>query len=193
MRGERFELVSTKWIGKDREYTGEELRGHFVREISGIRGDGVVAFPGGCDVKGADLVDLEDAEAGNTIKAARMIHFIGEHFLCPLREGNYRLRLFISIIGELIEERSRGTVVRRKGDDLYIGDRKLTVAIVTVTPASSLFHCGVNIDPSGAPVPAVGIEELGLDPEDFALEALSRYRSEIESVEYAVRKVRSVC
>jgi hypothetical protein len=50
----------------------------------------------------------------------------------------------------------------------------------------------VNVDPLGAPVPAVGLAELGIDAKPFALSVLERYRGECEAIELAMRKVRGV-
>jgi hypothetical protein len=80
----------------------------------------------------------------------------------------------------------------RDGDDLYIAEKKLTVAIATITPVSTVFHCGVNIDPRGAPVPAVGLGEIGVDEEKFTAAVLERYRQECLSIDRAIRKVRGV-
>jgi hypothetical protein len=188
----RYTLVETKWLEDGIDYTGSELRSHFVREYAGIQGDGVIAFAGTCDVWGEGLVDLEDAEEGSSIKARRMLHFIGEHFQCPLREGNFRLRLFATIQKEVLEGLVSGLRITRRGDDLFVGERKLTVAISTSSPTSVLFHYGINIDPSGAPVQAIGLEELGVDIESFAGAVLARYTHECESIEWALRKVRGV-
>jgi hypothetical protein len=183
-------ILETSWLEDRINYTGMELRSHFIREAAGIVSDGVVAFAGSCDVSGDSLVDLEDAMQGSFIKAELMLHFIGEHFDCTSREGNFRLRLFASVVKETIEEQVPGTALKRVGDDLFAGKRKLTVAISTMTPVSSIFHFGINIDPAGAPVPAVGLEELGLDAAGMAGAVLERYREECEGVELAVRKVK---
>lgn len=185
-------LLETAFLEERIEYTGLELRSHFVRERSAIAGDGVVAFLGGCLVGGDRLVDLEDAEAGNEIVSKRMVHFIGEHFQCPLREGNLRLRLFVSIAADVLREMAPGAEVVRRADDLFIGERKLSVAICTATAVSIVFHFGVNDDPLGAPVAAVGLSELGVDARAFARAVLKRYVEECESVEFAIRKVRGV-
>jgi hypothetical protein len=103
-----------------------------------------------------------------------------------------RLRLFASIVKETLEEMSPGIVVTRDGDDLFVNDRKLTVAVCTVSPLSLLFHFGVNVNPSGAPVSAVGLKKFDIDAKQFGLAALERYRHECESIERAIRKVRVV-
>lgn len=185
-------MLDTKILKERIDYTGDQLRSHFVREKTGITADGVVVFSGACAVTGSRLVDLEDAEQHSSIIAEEMLHFIGEHFECSLREANYRLRLFVCIASEFIRELVPDLVLTREGDDLYIDERKLTVAIATVTPVSTVFHCGVNIDPQGAPVPAVGLREIGVDEEKFAAAVLERYRNECLSIDMAIRKVRGV-
>jgi hypothetical protein len=185
-------MIGTLILDEIIDYTGEQLRSHFVLDKTGIRSDGVVAFRGACAVTGPRLVDLEDAGQHSSIIAEEMVHFIGEHFEIPLREANCRLRLFVGIIGDMIRELSPGAAIARDGDDLFSAGRKLTVAIATVTPVSTVFHCGVNIDPRGAPVPAVGLSELGVDPLPFTEEVLGRYSEECLSIDAAVRKVRGV-
>lgn len=192
MKSEHCRSVATSFLPRALDYTGAELRSHFVRERGRIESDGVVAFLGGCAVRGERLVDLEDAEAGSDIVAARMLHFLGEHFQCPLREGNLRLRLLVSIAREAIASSAPAVRVDRRGDDLFSDGRKLSVAICTATPVSSVFHFGVNDDPSGAPVPAIGLGELGIDAKAFALDVLDRYAEECASIERALRKVRGV-
>ena len=192
MKENGFVLVQTAFLAEEIAYTGAELRSHFVREKAGIPWDGVVAFTGACGVAGSRLVDLEDAEEQHEIVAKQMLHFLGEHFQFPLREGNVRLRLFASIVKETLEEMSPGIAVARSGDDLFVNDRKLTVAICTASPLSLVFHFGVNVDPSGAPVSAVGLKKFGVDPKQFGLAVLDRYASECESIERALRKVRGV-
>jgi hypothetical protein len=192
VNGESGDGIEVRFLGERIDYTGLELRSHFIRERSGIACDGLVAFVGGCEVGGARLVDLEDAAAGSVIRARTMLHFIGEHFQYPLREGNARLRLFAAVVKEALEEAAPGATVARRGDDLFVNDRKLSVAICTVSPVSVLYHFGVNVDPRGAPVPAIGLAELGIEAEPFARSVLERYRDECRSIELAMRKVRGV-
>jgi hypothetical protein len=187
---ERF--IGIRRLDERIDYTGAELRSHFVRERSGIEGDGLVAFTGACRVSGGRLVDLEDAERGDFIEARLMLHFIGEHFQRPLTEVSVRLLLFSSIVAERLSELAPHVRVSRRGDDLFIGERKLSVAICTVSPVSALFHFGVNVDPAGSPVPAVGLAELGVGAAELAERVLAAYARECESIERAIRKVRGV-
>ena len=185
-------MLETRILDDSLDYTGEQLRSHFVREMSGIATDGVVAFRGACAVTGDRLVDIEDAEQHSSIIAEEKRHFIGEHFECSLREVNFRLRLFVALIGETLRELAPGLEMRRNGDDLYVSDRKLTVAIATATPVSTVFHCGVNIDPQGAPVPAIGLAGIGVDDAAFTPMLLEKYTKECVSIGVAIRKVRGV-
>jgi hypothetical protein len=187
-----YRICATAFASERIDYTGGELRSHFVREKAGIEGDGVLAFIGACGVSGERLVDLEDAEARSTIVARRMLHFLGEHFQMPLREGTARLRLFSCTVKEALEEAAPGLRVARRGDDLFVGERKLTVAICTCSPVSLVFHVGVNVDPAGAPVPAIGLEELAVEARSLGSAVLERYAHECESIERALRKVRGV-
>lgn len=192
MKEKRYVALETAFLAEEIEYTGAELRSHFVREKSGIEWDGVVAFIGPCGVSGERLVDLEDAEEQHEIVSKRMLHFIAEHFQQPLREGNVRLRLFASIVKETFEEMSPGIALMRDGDDLYFNGRKLTVAICTASNLSTVFHYGININPAGAPVAAVGLKKFDIDPKKFGAAVLGRYERECESIERAIRKVRGV-
>jgi len=171
-------------------YTGKELRSGWVRERTGLDGDAAAAFVGPCRVDTEDLVDMEDAEAGAHIEAALMAHIIVEHPGCPLSEAVLRQRLLVCILCDMLGPRIPD--LRRDGDDVYIGERKLTVSIAAPSPVSSLIHLGINVDPGGAPVPAAGLEAFRVDAAPLLQELLGRYRDEIRSCGHAAGKVRKV-
>ena len=173
-------------------YTGPELRPHFLLTRFGLKGSALGAFIGPCRVATEHLVDWEDRLASDRIEAARMVHFLGEFFGAGLREGVLSQRLLMSTMAETLS--SHG--IWRDGDDLFVGRgpaaRKLSVSIVTASPVSVLLHAGINIDPAGAPVPAIGLAELGVLPEPWILDILKRFSTELESLEWACAKVRPV-
>lgn len=171
-------------------YTGAELRSGWVREHAGLDGDAAAGFVGPCHVPTEHLVDLDDARAGEFIHAASMAHVIAEHPGCTLGEAVLRQRLMVALLGEYLAR--AGKLVHRDGDDLYYDGRKLTVSIAAPSRASSLIHLGINVDPLGAPVPAVGLHELGLEPRAVLDELLDRYGREMESAAYATTKVKAV-
>ncbi|MGZ3687938.1 MAG: DUF366 family protein, partial [Bdellovibrionota bacterium] len=139
---------TTEYSRKQRAYTGVELRPHFLLSEYGIRGSAVLAFEGPCQVKTEHMVDWEDRLAEDRIEARKMVHFIGEFFGMPLTEGVTLQRLFMSILGETLQRElisaRRPEQVIRDGDDLFVGDRKLSVSIVTASPVSLLLHTGIN-------------------------------------------------
>jgi hypothetical protein len=122
--------LKTRWLDREIAYTGSELRPHWILSQFGLQGSAVVAFRGLCDVKTAELVDWEDRLVNDSIRAAEMVHFLGEFFGPTLRESVWTQRLFVSILGEVLGEKFSVSTVRT-GDDLWIGERKLSVSIVT--------------------------------------------------------------
>ena len=170
-------------------YTGAELRSGWVAARTTLAGDVAAGFVGPCHVPTENLVDLDDARAGTFIKAASMAHVIAEH-ACELPVAVLRQRVLVALLGEVL--RARGKRMRRDGDDLYYDDRKLTVSIAAPAPSTCLIHLGINVDAAGAPVPAVGLSEMGQDAREILRELSTRYERELESMEHAATKVRTV-
>ncbi len=173
-------------------YVGTNLRSGWVQETFGLEGETLVAWRGPCHVRTEDLVDLEDVAAGAEIHAAVMLHFLAEHPGDDLLVTVCRQRLLVAEALEILRAQAPGVSLTRQGDDLCSGDRKLSVSIATGSPRSGLIHFGVNVDPTGAPVPAVGLAELGVDPAEFARRLLAAYAEEMAGIEKARHKVREV-
>ncbi len=184
-------VIKTHFDRAERAYT--KLSGHFALEEFDILGDSIVAFVGACDVRTNNLVDLADKRAGATIAAARMLHFIVEHFGLALAEAIWRQRVLAAVVMEELLKRAPGAPLRREGDDLYVGEGKLTVSIATLAPTSALIHFGVNVDGTGAPVEVFDLRRLGVDAEELATAVMSRYVDEVQSFVEALSKVRGLC
>lgn len=184
--------MHTKLIDKEIKYIGSQLAPHWIYKNFKLQGDAIVAFIGECEVALTEMVDIEDVINNEPIYSKSMLSFITEQFNVNLVEGVFRQRLLICIIKELLEE--RGVFVVRKGDDLMIDGRKLSVSIATKSTTSILIHTGLNILSEGAPVKASGLtSELGItDIKEFALEVMKRYSEEIEDINLASTKVRGV-
>ena len=184
--------MHTKLIDKEIKYIGSQLAPHWIYKNFKLQGDAIVAFVGECEVALTEMVDIEDVINNEPIYSKSMLSFITEQFNVNLVEGVFRQRLLICIIKELLEE--RGVFVVRKGDDLMIDGRKLSVSIATKSTTSILIHTGLNILSEGAPVKASGLtSELGItDIKEFALEVMKRYSEEIEDINFASTKVRGV-
>ena len=173
-------------------YTGEQLRSGWVRERTGLEGDAAAAFIGPCDVAREHMVDRVDLEAGAEIRSPSMVHVIVEHPGLDLDHITTRQRLLMALAGEIINSHLGEALVERTGDDLYLRGRKLSVSVATTSPGSGLIHAGFNVRGEGAPVPAIGVEELGLAPREFAEKLLCAYAAEVEGAQEAARRVKPV-
>ena len=184
----------TYFFEQSLEYTGTELAPHFILSKFKVEGSCLAAFHGPCMVQTEHLVDWEDRLQNDHIRAKNMVHFLGEFFGVTLKEGVWIQRLIVSqILAFLLTKSIR---CYRDGDDIFIHhegkESKLTVSIVTASAVSVLLHLGVNIDASGAPVSAIGLNDIGVDPKVLTDFILSWFAHEFESVERAVVKVRPV-
>lgn len=187
-----FKNMKTKLLEKEIKYEGFQLAPHWIYKNFKIQGDSTVAFIGECDVKLDEMVDIEDVINNEPIYSKLMLSFISEQFNIGLVEGVFRQRLLICIIKEALEK--RGVKLTRSGDDLYVGNKKLTVSIATKSATSVLIHTGVNIISDGAPIAACGLKNnLNIDDiEEFANEILENYANEIDDIVMASTKVRGV-
>jgi len=152
----------------------------------------MVSFIGSCDVPVDRMADLEDVRENAPIVSKRMLHFIVEHFQCELETAVLRQRLLICLLSELINSQLKGERIRRLGDDLYLGEAKLSVSIAVKSPVSCMIHAGLNVESRGVPVRAVGLRDLGVDPQPLAESAIHRYGEELRRIRAALCKVRGV-
>jgi len=185
-------MLLSQFIPQKISYTGRQLQPQWACREWGLLGDVVVSFIGPCDVEREAMVDLEDVRAGARIYSPLMLHFIIEHFRPDLELAVARQRLFMAIVCERLNARLGRVQFRRHGDDLFDGEHKLSISIAAVSPVSALIHVGLNIRTEGVPVPACGLAEYGIEAAEFAVEAMTAYREEIEGMERARCKARPV-
>lgn len=180
------------YIDQEIKYDGRQLHSLWAFRTFGLHGDSIVAWQGPCAVQLTEMVDQEDVRQNAPIFSQAMLHFIVEHFHRDLEKAVWQQRLLIALIGERLNEKCSGQV-KRHGDDLYLGDRKLSVSIATLSPVSALIHVGLNVSSEGTPVPTVSLPELGVgDIKEFAETILQDYVREVEGINYARCKVRGV-
>jgi len=156
-------------------YDGAQLAPHFLYRRFELMGDALVAFAGPADVALDHMVDLEDVKKKAPIASDRMLHFLGEWFIDSLDQGILLQHLFVGGIYECLLERGI-RALRRRGNDIYFDDRKVSVSIATKSPVSVLMHSAVNIENTGAPIPVAGLAEMGVEPWSFAREVLERFQ-----------------
>lgn len=172
-------------------YDGSQLRSGWLQEQFGVAGEALVVFTGGCEVAWEHMLDSEDLELGHGIRARLMLHVIIEHPGADLALTVARQRLLAALAREILCEQCGLAGLRRRGDDLYLGERKLSISIAAPSPVSGLIHLALNIDPTGAPVPAVGLAELGIDPQPLGRALAEAYQSEMAGCRRAAEKVRA--
>ncbi len=182
--------METLFIDKEIKYTGAELCPHWIYKNFNVRGDVVACFIGPVEVNLSEMVDIEDVINNEPINSVTMAYFIIEVFNSNLREAVFRQRLFVSIIKEVLED--MGAVVRRKGDDLFYNNKKLSVSIATKSLTSTLIHTGINLVSKGAPLEISSLYDMKIDEIAFIKEVLKRFKEETEDIEYAKVKVRGV-
>jgi hypothetical protein len=186
-----WDPLVTHFCKEERTYDGRQIGSQWAFRELGLVGDSAVAFLGPCRVAISEMVDLADVREGASIESRRMLHFIVEHFDGDLERGVLRQRLLTVLVGEEVNRLAHAALVRR-GDDLFTPDgRKASVSIAAPTPVSVKIHFGINVDPAGAPVPAVGLDEFGIDPHEFGATVLRLYGEEMAGVYVARCKVRT--
>jgi hypothetical protein len=174
-------IPQTAFIDETILYSGSQLSPHWIYKKLGIKGDAAVAFIGPCKVALEYMVDLEDKCQNRRIEADKMLHFICEHFGVTLNEISILQRLLVLLTVEGLL--SRGVKdFSRDGDDVFIRDGKLSISVATVSPVSGLIHLGLNITNEGTPVKTASLSDAGIEPKEFALELLERYRKECASI-----------
>ncbi|NJE11435.1 DUF366 family protein [Thermococcus sp. MAR1] len=152
-------------IVRDRriDYDGSAIGSHWAYRNFGILGNSLVIFRGRCDVKVEEMIDIEDLRASKEIKSDDMIHYIIEVFdLVNTLFASTLQKLFIARLCEVLGE--YGVKTYRKGDDIYVNGKKLSISIATVSPVSVKIHIGINVEAKGIPegVDAIGLRELGI-------------------------------
>ncbi len=174
------------------DYDGSQICSLWAYRRFGIEGDCIVAFVGGCDIPRENIVDVEDLRAGARIFSREMLHFIVEHFDRDLEKAALRQRLLVAIARDALLERCTRHAPKRDGDDLFVGEAKLSISIATLTGVSSKIHFGINIDSRDTPVKTIGLNDLGVDAAGFTSEVLAVYAAEMAGVYRARTKVRGV-
>lgn len=177
-------------------YDGSQLRSLFNYLQHGVLGDSIVAWIGPCQIPFEHMVDGEDLRAQAKIEGSEMVHFIVELFETQLFAGVCAQRLMASVVMEHLREgspvRELALSLRRDGDDIYAGEKKLSISIATASPVSSLIHFAVNASNRGTPVPTLSLEDLKIEPRAFAEDVAAAVCKELSTSRDATRKVRSV-
>ena len=178
-----------KWHDKQLTYDGSQLRPLYTYLEYGILGDSILGWQGPCDIPTDKIVDGEDLRASSRICGAMMLHFILEIFDQKLATAVLMQRLLVSIAKDLVFEKS-GVALVRKGDDLYLDDKKFNISIASQSTVSSMIHIAFNVTNEGTPVETLSLGDLKIEAFDFAKDFLQAAEAEYHSIKRATMKVR---
>lgn len=188
--------MEAKFIEKRFAYDGSQLRSLFAYLDHGILGPSIVSWVGPCSIPFEHMVDGEDLLEKAVIQGDEMLHFIIEVFDRDLFSGVALQRLFASIAKDYLQKHSpvhhKDAGLHRDGDDIYLGDKKLSISIATKSPVSVMVHFAMNVTNLGTPVKTLSLEDLQLDPRQTAESIMVLFRKEYMSIVTATQKVRPV-
>lgn len=176
------------------DYDGSQLHHAFAYEQARKLGATICHFRGSAQVK-KHLVDLEDSLADDFIASDEMWHFIIEIPDATITEVVIWQRLFISMCIENLKSFHKEKTITRVGDDIMVGDSKLSVSIATLSRFSGLIHVGINIDVGkGCPVNAIGLQEFSGEPyiSTFGTRISTSFVEEYNDIKDATFKVVAV-
>jgi uncharacterized protein len=177
-------------------YDGSQIEPMWTFREFGIKGSSVVSWIGPMDIKTSKIIDYEDVQL--EIKADEMLHFIIEHFdhqPADIRMCYHRQRLLVTMVKDALD--FVGIKTQREGDDLYFGDKKLSVSIATCSASSMKIHFGLNVTSIGTPndVGIIGLLECGGNIERNNLPLIAdkickKYIMEMAAIESDIAKTR---
>ncbi|AFV24821.1 hypothetical protein Mpsy_2618 [Methanolobus psychrophilus R15] len=175
-------------IDKRIDYDGSQISSLWAYNLADVQADSIIGFRGACDVRIEHMIDLEDKKQGDIIFSTDMLHFVIEHFdSTDLKLVYARQRLFTSLVREVLS--LRYSDITRNGDDLFIGEKKLTISIASTSAVSQKIHFGINVfhDYYGS------LEDLGIHGDAVAVvlqEIAEAYVREFDDIEKDLRKSR---
>lgn len=181
--------MQTRFLDTNLKYDGTQLRSLFAYMNLGLMGDSIVSWIGPCDIPFEHMLDGEDLRDQSAIRGDWMLHFIVEKFEVSLFSAVSLQRILATLATDLIRL-ANPKDLKRSGDDIFVGDRKLSISIATVSPTSTLVHFAVNVKNTGTPVATISLEDLEIDPRQFANDLMKTFANEVESIAQATRKVR---
>ncbi len=186
--------------GKTIEYDGSQLSPLWTYINFDVLGDSIISFRGPCNVAEEYMVDMEDRKKHSAISSPDMLHFLIELFGVGMVEMVLVQRLLITVVMELLRDIvDEDAELEREYDNIFalapgaMERGKLSVSVATVSPVSGLMHLGLNITSEGIPVPAAGLEELGVEDVDkFAVDVARLFIEEMKNVNMDASKSRPV-
>jgi len=186
-------------------YNGTAIGSHWALDKFDILGNSMISFRGPLKVPQSEMVDLldikEEGELGSyLITGKEAVQWIIEDFSPhpPNMELEYsRLRILVLVILEVLRKTIPDGEFRRSHTDIYVGEKKLSVGIATISKVSAKIHYALNLSSEGIPshVKAIGLYDLGmksLEVHSFSEEVGELYIEEMSRIARDCMKTRSV-
>lgn len=172
-------------------YDGTQLRHLFAYEKFGLLGTSLVAWCGPCHVPFEKMVDGEDKFSKSEIRGDSMLHFIGEFFHQDIYFSVALQRMFAALVLRQILELKPQLLksLSIKGDDIYMGKKKLSISIASITGFSSMLHFAINIESKGTPVPTISLKEMGIPVHKLVQSVFEEFDREYSSLVEATEKI----
>lgn len=176
------------------DYDGSQIEPLWAYS-KGIFGDSIVLFRGAMDIPDSNIKDLEDLQNNLAIKGGDMLHFIVERFDSPgsIRLAYYMQRLLVVCAKDVLFHHDIESI--RNGDDLFIGNGKLSVSIASAGISSEKIHFGINISCNGTPpdVKVACLSDLGItDFIGMGKEIVTAFTAEVDDIEYDIVKTKGL-
>ena len=182
------------------EYDGSQINPSWAFQEFGIYGSSIVSWVGPVNIVPDNLKDF--ADVGLEIKSSSMLNFICEFFDQQppnMRIAYLRQRLLVMIFREILTE--KGVASKREGDDIFIGGRKLSISIASISLSSAKIHFALNLEDKGTPVDVetIGLFDIKVNDNavfnennvyDLACEVASRFIDELETIENDISKTK---
>ena len=167
-------VITHKHIDDIFEYDGSQINASWAFKEFNIYGSSIITWVGPVNITEDNLKDFEDV--GLEIKSDKMVNFICEFFDCQpanMKIAYLRQRLLVLIFKECLLDKGIGSV--RKGDDIYVDGRKLSISIATASLSSMKIHFAVNIEDKGTPCDVDTIGLFDIDNRIFNLDTLNDF------------------
>lgn len=186
--------MKSLYLKNEMAYDGSQLRSLYAYLDHGVLGSSIISWSGACDIPFTHMVDGEDLLEKALIKSDKMLHFIIEVFDRDLFSAVSLQRLFASIAKDYLQDKAHTILatqpLRRDGDDIYWGDRKISISIASKSPVSVMVHFAMNITNEGTPVKTASLNDLKLNVEEVAQDLMAAFVREFDSILIATQKVR---
>jgi len=170
--------LDIRFLG-NKDYVDGTLRSGFFKSEK----DYIVSFIGNADVTFDGMCDRDDLNTEAPFIKGYMLHFIAEFKNTTLQEMMLYQRLFARIVYDELRSSTICSQLRITGNDIYVGDRKLSVGIATSTITNTqIMHYALNITKGDCPLDVEYLSRIApnIDPRSFSINLMKIFNKEVE-------------